>query len=287
VVRLAQTAYDGHVAVRTAIRLAWVPIAVACILAPRAALAIVAESRVIYLNHAGATLEPGTNDSRVDTSTLVDAPVTIAGWQPDAQTWQDTYDCVRGLYAAFDVKVVDYDPMDVPHMEAVFGGGPAALNLLPSTLGISPFAADCGVIENSMVFVFTDVLPADPHSACYVAAQEIAHSYGLDHEMLASDPMSYSYMQYSGDRLFQDKAVACGEYAERPCGVTGTACRPDQNSFALLTERLGKNPHPDDPNNPYNSELRGGCTTTGRDAAPPSILLVLAALVVARRRRRR
>lgn len=245
----------------------------------------VAESRVIYLNHAGATLQPGTNDSRVGTSTLVDAPVTVAGWQPDEQAWQDTYDCVRGMYAAFDVKVVDYDPADVPHVEAVFGGAPSALNLLPNTLGISPFAADCGIIENSIVVVFTDVLPADARSACYVAAQEIAHSYGLDHEMLASDPMSYSYMQYSGDRLFQDKAVACGEYSERPCGVTGTACRPDQNSFALLTERLGKNPHPDDPNNPYNSELHGGCAATGRGAATPHALLVALVALAWRRRR--
>ena len=63
-------------------------------------------------------------------------------------------------------------------------------------------------------------------------AQEIAHSYGLDHELLAPDPMSY--LPYSGHRTFQDQVASCGESTPRPC-----ACGPTQSSYQLLLERLG------------------------------------------------
>jgi hypothetical protein len=69
-------------------------------------------------------------------------------------------------------------------------------------------------------------------------AQEVAHSYGLDHEMLASDPMTY--LQYNGNRSFKDQTVSCGEYQDRPCGIGGSTCRPSQNSVQLLYERVGK-----------------------------------------------
>ena len=83
----------------------------------------------------------------------------------------------------------------------------------------------------------TDVLPDDPRTVCEVIAQEIAHSFGLDHEMLPADPMTY--LDYNGDRTFQDRMVSCGEYADRTCGINGSTCRQRQNSVALLKERLG------------------------------------------------
>jgi hypothetical protein len=68
-------------------------------------------------------------------------------------------------------------------------------------------------------------------------AQEVAHSYGLDHELLASDPMTY--LSYNGKRTFKDQTVSCGESQPRPCGIGGTSCRPNQNSVQLLNARLG------------------------------------------------
>jgi hypothetical protein len=69
-------------------------------------------------------------------------------------------------------------------------------------------------------------------------SQEVAHSYGLDHEMLASDPMTY--LQYNGNRSFKDQTVSCGEYQNRPCGIGGSTCRASQNSVQLLYARVGK-----------------------------------------------
>jgi MYXO-CTERM domain-containing protein len=141
------------------------------------------------------------------------------------------------MFSRFAVTVTDVDPGAVPHIEAVIGGAPQELGMPSNIGGISPFTASCGVIESSIVFVFTDVLPDSSQRVCEVAAQEIAHSYGLDHEMLASDPMTY--LSYTGARTFQDRLAPCGESAARPCGIAGFTCRDAQNSVALLRERLG------------------------------------------------
>jgi uncharacterized protein (TIGR03382 family) len=87
------------------------------------------------------------------------------------------------------------------------------------------------------VFTFTNAFTFSSREACEIMAQEVAHSYGLDHQLLASDPMTY--LSYTGNRSFQDQAVSCGESTARPCGINGSVCRPNQNSVALLRERLG------------------------------------------------
>src|SRR6478672_7122154 len=40
----------------------------------------IAQSRVIYLNHKGVTLQPGNNDSRTNRSTLAQQAVAIPAW---------------------------------------------------------------------------------------------------------------------------------------------------------------------------------------------------------------
>jgi uncharacterized protein (TIGR03382 family) len=196
-----------------------------------------AQSRVIYLNHDGVILRPGDNNASNQVSSIVTQPTLLGGWNIDDDTWAQTVACVADMYAAFDVTVTDQDPGNVPHIEAVIGGAPGDVGLPDNVAGVSPFTSDCSIIENSIVFTFTDVLPDDPRVVCEVMAQEIAHSFGLDHEMLASDPMTY--LDYSGDRSFQDAMASCGEYADRKCGINGNMCRQRQNSVALLTQRLG------------------------------------------------
>ncbi|MBA3541352.1 MAG: Ig-like domain-containing protein [Deltaproteobacteria bacterium] len=197
-----------------------------------------AQSRIIYLNRTGVTLRPGANDARMNTSSVVGAQtVAIPAWDTDATTWSTTVACVRELFAPFDVTVVETDPGNVPHMEGVFGGSPQQVGLAANVGGVSPFASDCSVLESSIVFTFTENLPNDARLACEIMAQEIAHSYGLDHELLDSDPMTY--LAYDGNRSFKNTLAACGEDAERPCGINGTTCRVKQNSVLLLNERLG------------------------------------------------
>ena len=196
-----------------------------------------AQSRVIYLNKNGVTLNPGTNDARTNKSSLATATTSIPAWSTSATTWAATVSCMKDLFAPFDVTVVETDPGNVPHIEAVFGGTPQLLGMEAGVAGVSPFTQNSAVIENSIVFTFTSVIPQDARLACEIMAQEVAHSYGLDHVLLASDPMTY--LQYTGNRSFKNQTASCGEDVARPCGIGGSQCRANQNSVTLLTERIG------------------------------------------------
>lgn len=197
-----------------------------------------AQSKIIYLNRVGITLQPGDDDARTNRSSIIGGQASVPAWNTSAANWAATVQCMKDMFARFDVTVTDVNPGMVPHMEAVFGGSPQNIGMGQGVGGVSPFTDDCSVIENSIVFTFTNVLPQDAQSVCEVMAQEVAHSYGLDHEMLASDPMTY--LNYNGNRSFKDQTVSCGEYSNRACGIGGSVCRNNQNSVQLLTERLGK-----------------------------------------------
>ncbi len=203
-----------------------------------AAAGALAQSKIIYLNHTGITLQPGDDDARTNRSSIIGGQASVPAWNTSAANWTATVQCMKTMFARFDVTVTDVNPGMVPHMEAVFGGSPQNIGMGQGVGGVSPFTDDCAVIENSIVFAFTNVLPQDAQSVCEVMAQEVAHSYGLDHEMLASDPMTY--LNYNGDRTFKDQTVSCGEYQNRACGIGGSVCRSNQNSVQLLTDRLGK-----------------------------------------------
>jgi uncharacterized protein (TIGR03382 family) len=244
-----------------------------------------AQSRVIYLNRDGVILAPGDNDSRTDRSSVVTEPVFISPWEIDDDTWSDTVDCIRGMYSRFDVRITDVDPGDEPHIEAVFGGHPSDVGLPDEVAGVSPFTTDCSTIENSIVFTFTDVIPDDAQLMCEIMAQEIAHSYGLDHQLTPSDPMTY--LDYDGDREFQNQMADCGEFESRDCGINGSVCRNGQNSVAVLTSRLGKSGAEADPSEvPTTTGPEvGGCATSG-SGGPLGLVMVALALLLRRRRAR-
>jgi hypothetical protein len=248
------------------------------------------ESRTIYLNPYGVILTPGDNDSRADVSSIVTAPTVLYGWDTDIDTWNETVDCMKEIYAPFDVTITDEDPGDVPHIEAVFGGSPTDVGLPENVAGVSPFTTDCAVIENSIVFAFTEVMPDDSRTVCEVMAQEVAHSFGLDHEMLPEDPMTY--LPYPGERTFQNTMASCGEFGDRMCGINGNVCRYQQNSFKLLTARLGaKNAGPtqepagDDAEDPQLESGVTGCNAGGGSGI--GLVLLTLGLVLARRSRHR
>jgi hypothetical protein len=199
-------------------------------------------TKVIYLNKDGVTLTPGNNDSRANVSSIAQSATQLSPWAVSAAGWTQTVSCLNDIFSRFNVKLVTADPGNVPHVEAVFTSD-TYNRLDPNDPngnrygGVSPFTLDCSVIDNSIVFTFAGLLNNDPQVACEVMAQEIVHSYGADHKLLASDPMTY--LPYNGKRSFQDQLVSCGESTARPCGINGSTCRAQQNSVALLTERVG------------------------------------------------
>jgi uncharacterized protein (TIGR03382 family) len=247
-----------------------------------------AQTRLIYMNRTGVTLRPGLNNSSLQTSSIVETPTEITPWEIDDEDWAATMDCMTDMFSRFDVRITDQDPGMTDHLEAVFGGHPNDVGLPDNVAGISPFTTNCSVVENSVVFTFTDILPDDPRLMCEIMAQEIAHSYGLDHQMLAADPMSY--LDYDGDRVFQDEDAFCGEYDLRACGVGGNVCRDTQNSVELLTQRLGRAGETDggsdgQGNSTSDDPIAVGCNA-GQGAGASIGMIGFALLGVVRRRRR-
>ncbi len=213
---------------------------------PGADVAYNGTTTIIYMNRSGATLVPGNNDSRTNRSTVVGQTSTIPPFEGSATEWNQIMSCVREIFSPFDVVITDQDPGNVPHMESLMGGRAQQAGMPQGVLGVSPFTANCSVIPNSIVFTFTQSTrdaygsgPALAEELCEIAAQEIAHSFGLDHEYLASDPMTY--LNYNGLKRFQNVDAQCGEYAPRTCGLpdTGVVCSQRQNSVAMLNARIG------------------------------------------------
>lgn len=203
-------------------------------------LAGAAEARaqlVVYLNRDGGAYSPGEpNDSRSNVSSVPDTPVSIPAWEIDDTSWGEVLTCAQGLFAPFGAVVTDVDPVDSDHLEVVLGGLPGQLGLDPNAAGVSPFRTDCSVIDNSIVFIFPEVLVGN-RQVCEAVAQEVAHSIGLDHQYLCEDPMTY--LTGCGEKEFRFRESVCGELEPRDCKCTRT-----QNSARLLLDRLGSSERP-------------------------------------------
>jgi uncharacterized protein (TIGR03382 family) len=194
---------------------------------------------IIYMNRTGGVYTPGNNDARTNRSSLVKRSTTVRPWQVSNAAWQEVMSCVRGVFSPFDVEITDVDPGSaVPHIESIVSGRPEDIGLQSGVGGVSPFTEDCSIIPNAIVYTFAEVFGDDLETICEVVAQEAAHSFGLDHEFLASDPMTY--LGFRGLKRFQNVDAECGEFAPRKCGLpNGPVCWDRQNSVELLTERIG------------------------------------------------
>jgi hypothetical protein len=188
---------------------------------------------VVYVNAAGGTYQPGADDARAGTSSLLDGPATIAAWDGGAARADRVAACLGELLSRWNVVVTDVDPGDAPHVEVVLGGSPADLGLGGSPQGIAPFDGECRVIANPIVFAFTDDIGHNADRVCEVAARELSRTFGLDAVELCADPTSYK--TGCGVKSFQDVDATCGEFATRDCYCGA----PTQNSVAMLDERIG------------------------------------------------
>jgi MYXO-CTERM domain-containing protein len=259
--------------------------------------------RVVYMNRQGGTFTPGTSNSLTNRSSIVSYTSSIAPWDVSDEGWQEVMGCMRELWEPFDVEITDIDPGTTPHIESVVAGRPQDVGMGSGIGGVSPF--DCGIIETSIVFTFARVYGSDYRSICETAAQEVAHSFGLDHEYMCSDPMTY--LSGCGEKSFQPVAAPCGEYSARSCSCGGST----QNSVELLLAYNGPRPNDPDPEDPPplddvldqgeggadfdtepdpvdpgpgdNDPLIGGCSSGGSGGGAWFLLLALGVLIGRRR----
>ncbi len=194
--------------------------------------------RTIWLVRGGVTLRGGADDSAARLSSVVAlsknhlTQASVPKFRGTDKTWTQLVACVQAQYARFDVVVTDVEPSEPGYVLVAIGGKPSLLGYSSRTTGLAPYAAGI-VIEDPVVLVFADALGNRVRPMCETAAMEIAHAYGLDHEYLCKDPMSY--LTGCGKKTFQNKDARCGEHKARDCGDG----QPTQNSMRRLREVLG------------------------------------------------
>lgn len=196
--------------------------------------------RTIWLAREGVHLRAGADDSAARLSSVVAQSknkaleVSVPKFRGSDKAWKQFVACVQAQYAPFDVLVTDVEPAagGDGYVLVAVGGKPSLLGYSSRTSGLAPYAAGV-VVEDPVVFVFADALANKVQPMCETAAMEIAHAYGLDHEFLCKDPMSY--LTGCGKKSFQDVASRCGEHKARDCGDG----QPTQNSVAMLEAALG------------------------------------------------
>jgi len=195
-------------------------------------------SNVIFLNKCvgGCTVYPGSDDSRTNTSSVVAGTnngqtAFISEFAYGQAEWDEIVDCVTRVYEPFGIVITDQDPGNAPHFEAIVAGTDDEIGT--SAGGIAP--ATCGVINNAMTFSFANQGgPGALSQMCWTVAQETAHAFGLDHEFLCEDPMTY--LDGCGfDKTFQNVDAPCGEFEARGCYCGGNT----QNSFQFLVNEFG------------------------------------------------
>jgi MYXO-CTERM domain-containing protein len=205
------------------------------------------------------------DDSRTGASSIAaEGTRSLSPFSQSTEVWNQFMSCVRETFAPFDIQITDVKPTDLttPHFLHLVGGKPTELHPdYQGAGGVAPF--DCGEIANAITYTF-DVYGPSPLSLCWTASQEIAHAFGLEHEFLQKDPMTY----LSGDepKRFRDVDAPCGEYEVAPrCDCKSTP----QNSYRHIVGMFG-------PGAPTPPELTVKNPVEGKPTQPGFTALAIA-----------
>jgi hypothetical protein len=158
--------------------------------------------------------------------------VSLRGFRGSKKSWRQIVTCVEKLFAPFDVVVTETEPPPgTRYVMAVVGGRPRDLGHKGRVAGLAPFSG--GVVQNAVVFAFSDELGNRVRATCEVIGMEVAHAFGLDHAHHCKDVMTY--LRGCGAKAFRDVDARCGESKPRDChGGAAT-----QNSYRRLLSVLG------------------------------------------------
>jgi hypothetical protein len=143
--------------------------------------------------------------------------------------WNALVKCVKEVYSPYAVTVTDVAPAPGSSFtEGIVAGVPEDIGWKRTEVGgIAVVSAQgaCVAKNNIMSFSFANIYggPTRILDMCWTAAQETAHSFGLDHEYEFADgssacnsPMTYRF-DCGGEKFFRNQAAKCGEAAVRTC----------------------------------------------------------------------
>ena len=212
-------------------------------------------SKIIYLNRCvgGCTVTTSnTNNAQTNESFIPEGSPgtshTISEFAHGDEVWDQVVECVREVFAPFDVEVVTDDPGMVPHHEVIAAGLGVQIGR-PQTAGVGG-SVGCDPSNNVISFSFLNGYPAAyVDEMCGTIAQEAAHSFGLpDHLYDCTDPMTYLTInapEACPRQFFRNKLMQCGEFeaGSPPCQCGGNRV----NSHAMLLTVFGPSPNPPTP----------------------------------------
>lgn len=189
----------------------------------------------LYLNKNGGTVTSGWDDAANGVSSVAmnaDGGVAqVPAWAGSSRAWKQVVACVRDRFAPFQVDVVTDRPGGDGFTMIMVGGRPSMFGYPTSVSGVAPYTGD--VVRGAVGYVFSANIDEDVDTTCVSIVHEAGHTFGLDHQYLCEDPMSYLWG--CGEKRFRDVDAACGEDGERTCG-NGEA---SQNSYRLLAAHVG------------------------------------------------
>ena len=187
---------------------------------------------ILFLNRCagGLTITPGNGGSVANQSSILSGTVNFPEFPYGDASWAQVMNEAREIFAPFNITVTDVDPGNVSHDEAIVCGTGSGAGF-GGAGGVAPFT--CGVINNPITFTFAQTIGNNPRVLAEVVGQEAAHAWGLDHELLCEDPMTYLYG--CGDKTFQDVNAECGESQPRQCSCGGAT----QNSYQHILNTFG------------------------------------------------
>ncbi|MDB4958705.1 MAG: hypothetical protein JWO36_6274 [Myxococcales bacterium] len=173
---------------------------------------------------------------------FVAADGVSTGSAADAE-WNAIVKCMQEVYSPYAVTITDQKPNGVTYNEAIIAGRAMDIGYSNNQVGgIATVPSDCSSQNNVISFSFANGVLNGGRvlTICAIAAQETAHSYGLNHEYefldftsACKDPMSYRG-DCGGQKFFRNEPARCGEFAPRACNCGGT-----QNSHLKLLDALG------------------------------------------------
>jgi hypothetical protein len=194
-------------------------------------------SKVIFIERRAVELRPGDDYAAGGISSVLangaNKPVTTRAFSGGDAKWKSIMTCVKKQFAPFDVVITDQRPSNDDFMMVVVGGKPADIGINDGhhVSGLAPFNGN--VIPRAIVFGFAAAVGNDTRALCETIAMEVAHAYGLDHEYLCKDVMTY--LRGCGAKTFVDADAPCGEHKKRAC----EGGSPTQNSYRRLVDVLG------------------------------------------------
>ena len=214
--------------------------------AKRASKRAIGRGTVIFFSRAGGKYTLGEPDSRQNIDNIDNG--LISPFECGDAKWKQVMACLKDTFLPYGVEVTDVDPGMADHIETVVAGSPGELNQPDGVGGIAPLGCDLAY-DNPVAFAFTTPWGCDVDLICWAAAQETAHTVGLDHSTECSDPMTYD-RDCSNMKRFRDVAKPCGEDEDltpnqtppHPSGARKCQCdgAATQNSHQALLRIFGK-----------------------------------------------